>query len=67
VIAARECPLSAVHLKNLLELSKLGVIIMPPMLTFYNDPKSISDMTNHVVGKVLGCFGIEYDYRRWNG
>lgn len=67
VIAARECPLSAIHLKNLLALSKLGAIIMPPVLTFYNNPQSISDMTNHIVGKILGGFGIEHDYGRWNG
>ncbi len=65
VIAARECPLSPIHLNNLLTLSKLGAIIMPPMLTFYNDPKSISDMTGHIVGKVLGCFGIEHDHKKW--
>jgi flavin prenyltransferase len=65
VIAARECPLSAVHLGNLLTLSKLGAVIMPPMLTFYNDPQSINDMINHIVGKILGCFGIEHDYKKW--
>jgi 4-hydroxy-3-polyprenylbenzoate decarboxylase len=65
VIAARECPLSAIHLRNLLALSELGAVIMPPMLTFYNKPQSISDMTNHVVGKVLNSFGIEHDYNRW--
>jgi 4-hydroxy-3-polyprenylbenzoate decarboxylase len=67
VVAARECPLSPIHLKNLLILSKLGAVIMPPMLTFYNNPQSISDMTNHIVGKILGCFGIEHDYGRWGG
>lgn len=67
VIAARECPLSAVHLKNLLILSQLGAVIMPPMLTFYNRPQSLSDMTNHITGKILGRFGIEHDYNRWNG
>lgn len=67
VIAARECPLSSIHLNNLLTLSKLGVIIMPPMLTFYNSSQSISDMTNHIAGKILGCFGIEYSFGRWAG
>lgn len=66
VIAARECPLSTLHLKNLLALSQLGAIIMPPMLTFYNSPQSINDMTNHVVGKILACFGIEHDYSTWS-
>jgi 4-hydroxy-3-polyprenylbenzoate decarboxylase len=66
-IAARECPLSAIHLKNLLALAKMGAIIMPPMLGFYYNPESIEDMTNHIVGKILGSFGIEHGFRRWGG
>lgn len=67
VIAARECPLSALHLKNMLSLAEMGAVIMPPMLSFYNNPENIEDMTNHIVGKILGCFGIEHTFRRWGG
>jgi 4-hydroxy-3-polyprenylbenzoate decarboxylase len=65
VIAARECPVSAIHLDNMLKLAGMGAIIMPPMLSFYNRPETIGDMINHIVGKILGCFGIEHEFRRW--
>ncbi|HIS46910.1 MAG TPA: hypothetical protein IAB46_04965 [Candidatus Scybalocola faecigallinarum] len=69
VLSARETPMSAVHLKNLYELSMIpGVRIMPPMLTFYSRPKTIDDMVYHMAAKLLEPFGIEAkEYRRWNG
>ncbi|MGF6990675.1 4-hydroxy-3-polyprenylbenzoate decarboxylase [Lachnospiraceae bacterium PM6-15] len=69
VLAARETPLSAIHLRNLHELSTLsGVRIIPPMLTFYHQPKSIEEMVYHTAAKLLEPFGIEAkEYRRWNG
>ncbi len=66
ILVARESPLSPVHLKNMLFLSQLGVVIMPPMLTYYNHPEGIPQMTRHIVGKVLNEFDIETpDFRRW--
>jgi flavin prenyltransferase len=66
VLVARETPLSPIHLRNLSELVSLGVVVMPPMMTFYNQPQSIADMTHHIVGKVLSEFGIEAPgFRRW--
>lgn len=65
VIAARECPLSALHLKNMLTLAEMGAVIMPPMLGFYNRPQSIEDITNHIAGKILACFGIDHVFKRW--
>lgn len=69
VLAARETPLSGIHLRNLYELSMLpGVRIIPPMLTFYHKPASIDDMVYHIAAKLLEPFGIEAkEYRRWNG
>lgn len=68
VLVARECPLSTIHLRNLLELSQMGVEILPPMLTYYNHPKTLEDCTRHIVGKILDRFGIEGDhFRRWEG
>ena len=69
VLAARETPLSAVHLRNLYELSRIpGVRIVPPMLTFYHRPESIGDMVHHIAAKLLEPFGIEAEgYRRWEG
>ncbi len=67
ILITRETPLSPIHLRNMLELAKLGVVIMPPMLTFYNHPQSIQDMTRHVVGKILAEFHIELEnFTRWN-
>lgn len=66
VLVARECALSAIHLRNMLSLAELGVAIMPPVLTFYNHPQCIEDMTTHIVGKILDRFGIEpKGFKRW--
>ena len=68
VLVPRECPLSTVHLRNLLELSEMGAMILPPMLAYYNHPKTIEDATVHVAGKILDCFDLEAEgYRRWEG
>lgn len=69
VLAARETPLSAIHLQNLLTLSRIpGVHIIPPMLTFYHKPESIQDMVHHIASKLLEPFGIDPEgYRRWEG
>lgn len=58
VLITRETPLSKIHLKNMLAASEAGATILPPMLTFYNNPKTIEDMINHIVGKALLKFGI---------
>ena len=68
VLVARETPLSTIHLRNLYELSQMGTIILPPMLSFYQKPDSLEEMTNHIVGKVLDQFGIDTpDFHRWKG
>lgn len=69
VLAARETPLSAIHLRNLYELSMLpGVRIIPPMMTFYHRPETIDDMVYHTAAKLLEPFGIEArEYQRWQG
>ena len=69
VLAARETPLSPIHLKNMYELSLIsGVRIIPPMMTFYHKPESIEEMTYHIAAKLVEPFGIEAkEYRRWNG
>jgi flavin prenyltransferase len=66
VLVARESPFSPVHLKNLLELSRLGAVILPPMLTFYNHPLTVDDMVLQVVGRIMDVFGLELKaFRRW--
>ncbi len=66
LMIARETPLSKIHLRNMLTLAEAGVVVMPPMLTYYNHPRSLEDVTNHVVGKILHEFGVEgKNFKRW--
>jgi 4-hydroxy-3-polyprenylbenzoate decarboxylase len=68
VLVARETPLSEVHLENMLKLGRMGVTILPPMPGFYNHPKSISDIVDHIVARVLDQFGIAAPFaKRWDG
>lgn len=68
ILCPRETPLSAIHLENMLKLSRIGVRMVPPMPAFYNNPQTIEDIVNHHVMKVLDQFGIQYDKaKRWNG
>lgn len=60
VLVPREMPLGKIHLINMKTVSDLGCILVPPMLTFYNNPQSLDDQINHVVGKILMQFGLDY-------
>ena len=53
VLVARETPLGLVHLRNMTALAEMGVTILPPMLTYYQHPQSIEDMTTHIVGRIM--------------
>ena len=61
ILVPREAPLSAVVLKNMYELSKLGVVILPPVPAFYLRPRSIEDVVDYVVGKILDVLGIKHE------
>ena len=66
VLVARDTPLSPIHLRNMLSLSELGVVIVPPVLSYYNKPSTVEEMTTHIVGKVLDVFQIELPgFKRW--
>jgi 4-hydroxy-3-polyprenylbenzoate decarboxylase len=66
VLVPRETPLSIVHLENMLRLARAGVVILPPMLTFYHRPAGLDDVVNFVAGRVLDAFGVKHSlYRRW--
>jgi 4-hydroxy-3-polyprenylbenzoate decarboxylase len=68
VLVPRETPLSTLHLKNMTELSQLGVTILPAMPGFYGQPNTMDDLINFVVGKTLDCLDIENNYyQRWEG
>jgi 4-hydroxy-3-polyprenylbenzoate decarboxylase len=68
VLLTREMPLSEIHLENMLALSRMGVVIMPPMLTFYHHPCSLNDVIDHVVARTLDQFGLSATFaQRWYG
>jgi len=62
ILVPRETPLNAIHL----EMSRLGVVILPPMPAFYIKPSTIDDLINHTIGKILDQLSIDNDlYKRW--
>ena len=68
VLVVRETPLNDIHLENMLKLSRMGVTILPPVPAFYNHPKTLDDMINHIVVRILDQFAIETDFaKRWDG
>ena len=68
VLVVRESPLHEIHLENMLKLSRMGVVILPPVPAFYNHPQNLDDMINHVTMRVLDQFDIHLDVmNRWDG
>jgi flavin prenyltransferase len=66
VLVVREAPFSEIHLENMLKLARMGVVIFPPVPAFYNHPRSIEEMVDHVVMRVLDQFGIHLSLmERW--
>jgi flavin prenyltransferase len=66
VLVPRETPLSAIHLQNMLRLCKIGVVILPAMPGFYHKPRTIEDLMDHLVGKILDQFRIKHNiFKRW--
>jgi flavin prenyltransferase len=66
VLVPRETPLSSIHLQNMLKLCKIGVVILPAMPGFYHKPRTLEDLVDHLVGKILDQFRIEHTvFRRW--
>jgi flavin prenyltransferase len=68
VLALRETPLHSGHLRNMATLSDIGAVVAPIVPAFYNRPKTVDDIINHTVGRLLDLFGIETDVvKRWKG
>lgn len=66
ILVMRETPLSLIHLENMVRAAKAGAQILPAMPAFYHHPKTIDDMVNFVVGKVLNLLGIEHTlFKGW--
>lgn len=68
VLVTRETPLSTIHLQNMLEISRAGAIVFPPMMTFYTRPGAIGEIVDHSVGRILDLFGLDTgEFERWDG
>jgi len=68
VLVPREMPLSAIHLENLLKLSRLGAVILPPMLTFYHQPATIEEHMDFIIGRALAALRLDSELvKPWSG
>jgi 4-hydroxy-3-polyprenylbenzoate decarboxylase len=68
VLAFRETPIHAGHLRTMTQLTEMGAIIAPIVPAFYNRPKTLDDVINHTVGRLLDLFGVETKLvKRWKG
>jgi len=68
VLAVREAPLSEVHLENMLKVTRMGAIVSPVVPAFYDQPRTIDDLVNHTVGRLLDLFDVHLDVaERWGG
>ena len=65
VLVVRETPFSAIHLENMLKLARLGVIICPPIPSYYIKPKSVDQLIEYTIGRILDQIDIESDIQRW--
>lgn len=68
LLSPREMPLNSIHLENMLKLSRMGVMIAPPMPGFYHQPQTVDDLVDFVVGKLLDRLRISHQlFQRWEG
>ena len=67
ILVPREMPFSRIHLRNMKELANLGVVIMPPVMTFYNTDMTIESHVNHIINKILLQLGLPADIVEWTG
>jgi flavin prenyltransferase len=68
LLVPRETPLNVIHLENMLKLARLGVRIIPPMPGFYHLPKTIDDLIEHFIHRLLDHLGVSHEQlTRWEG
>jgi 4-hydroxy-3-polyprenylbenzoate decarboxylase len=68
ILLLRETPLHLGHLRSMAKLAEMGAIIMPPVPAFYHRPRTIEDIIDHTIGKILDILGVEHDlFPRWSG
>ncbi|MDH4127528.1 MAG: UbiX family flavin prenyltransferase [Spirochaetota bacterium] len=67
ILSPRETPINSIHLENMLKLSRMGVVIIPPSIAFYTKPKTVDDIINFQVGKILDQLGVDHTlFNRWD-
>ena len=68
VLSVRETPLSEIHLRNMIEVTRAGAVIAPPVVGFYTRPDSVKDILDQMVGRLLDLFGLDTgEFERWRG
>ena len=68
VLLVREAPLHLGHLRLMVQAAEIGAVIVPPVPAFYNFPKTLDDIINHTVGRVLDLFHLDVEIvKRWQG
>lgn len=68
IIVPRETPISLVGLRNMVAAAEAGTVVLPACPAFYSKPRSLDDLVDVLVGRVLDLLGVENDlYRRWQG
>jgi len=68
VLVPRETPLSAIHLQNMLRLSRAGAVVLPAAPAFYHRPEKIGDLVDFIVARVLDQLGVAHGLgKRWDG
>lgn len=68
VLVVRETPLHLGHLRLMADVTEYGAVVLPPAPAFYHEPKTIDDLVDQTVGKVLDQFGLEHTlFERWKG
>ena len=67
VLMLRETPLHLGHLKTMTALTEMGAIIFPPVPSFYHHPKTIDDIIEHSVSRVMSIFGLRENTKEWEG
>ncbi|KAK2596038.1 hypothetical protein N8I77_013546 [Diaporthe amygdali] len=68
VLSVRETPFSEIHLRNMMEVTRAGAIVAPPVVGFYTRPSSINDILDQMVGRLLDLFDLDArNFERWDG
>jgi len=68
IVVVRETPLHKGHLESMSKVAELGAVILPPIPAFYHSPRSIQDLIDHTIGKILDLMEINHSlYKRWSG